>query len=108
MRKLLFLLCVLFASPSWAQSCVVPPTANFGTSPVSVGTTATLIAVSRCRNSITIFNAGSATVYFSNTNAVSTAVGMPLGAGAAVTLQTNSAVWGIAGTAQTVGVTETF
>jgi hypothetical protein len=57
---------------------------------------------------VTLYNAGSATVYF-GLSGVTTSTGMPLISGAAVTISTQSAVYGIAASGtQIIGVMETF
>jgi hypothetical protein len=87
---------------------------SLATSQASIGTTAGEIAAARTgaagtgRIAVTLVNFGSATVFFGNSG-VTTATGMPLPAGAAATLNTTAAIYGIAASGtQTIGITETF
>lgn len=113
MRKLLLLLALLSASvPALAQAggCVQAPTTNFAPTNVTVQSASpTLVAASRCRNAVTVVNGSAVTVYLYSTSADSSVLGGPLVAGASLTLQTTSAVWGLAASA-TAAVTawETF
>jgi hypothetical protein len=91
-----------------------PGSGGFATSQASIGATASPIATARTgvagtgRISVTLYNAGSATVYF-GPSGVTTATGMPLIAGAAVTISTQAAIYGIAASGtQILGVMETF
>jgi len=60
------------------------------------------------RIAATLYNAGSATVYF-GASGVTTTTGMPLPAGASATVNTQAAIYGIAASGtQTIGVMETF
>jgi hypothetical protein len=84
------------------------------TSQASIGTTAAQIVAARAgvsgsgRIAVTLFNAGSATVYF-GASGVAATTGMPLPAGASATINTQAAIYGIAASGtQTIGVMETF
>ena len=84
------------------------------TSQASIGTTAAQIVAARTgaagtgRIAATLYNFGSATVFFGSSGVTAT-TGMPLPAGAAVTLNTMAAIYGIAASGtQTIGITETF
>jgi hypothetical protein len=88
--------------------------AAFAMSQASIGTAATLIVAARTgaagtgRIAVTLYNAGSATVYF-GASGVTTSTGMPLPAGASATISTQAAIYGIAASGtQTIGVMETF
>lgn len=109
MLKKLLLAAVMALAPlsALAQSCVVPPTTNFGVQQVSVLSTPTQIVAMRCRNAVTITNTGSATVYVGGAT-VTTATGKSIVAGGSLTLQTTAAVYGIATATQTVDEVETF
>ena len=84
------------------------------TGQASIGTTAAQIVAARAgaagagRIAVTLYNAGSATVYF-GASGVATTTGMPLPAGASATIDTQAAIYGIAASGtQTIGVMETF
>jgi hypothetical protein len=84
------------------------------TAQASIGVTASQIVAARTggvgtgRIAVTLYNFGSATIYFGNTGVTAT-TGMPLPVGASVTLNTTAALYGIAASGtQTIGVTETF
>jgi len=86
----------------------------FAASQASIGSSAGLIVAARTgapgtgRIAVTIQNNGSATV-FVGAAGVTTAAGMPLAAGAAITINTTAAVYGIAASGtQTIGVLETY
>jgi hypothetical protein len=88
--------------------------AAFATSQASIGTAAAQIVAARAgvvgtgRIAATLYNAGSATVYF-GASGVTTTTGMPLPAGASATVNTQAAIYGIAASGtQTIGVMETF
>jgi hypothetical protein len=88
--------------------------AAFAASQASIGTAATQIVAARAgvagtgRIAATLYNAGSATVYF-GASGVTTTTGMPLPAGASATINTQAAIYGIAANGtQTIGVMETF
>ncbi len=87
---------------------------SIATSQAPIGTTAASIVAARTgaigagRIAATLYNAGSATVYIGGSD-VTTSTGMPLPAGASVTLDTTAAIYGIAASGtQTIGVTETY
>lgn len=84
---------------------------SFATSQVSVGASATPIVAARSgRGSVTIENTGTTVIYIGN-SAVTTGTGfyLPGVAGAAVTIPSSAALYGItAGGSQTVTVVETF
>ena len=88
--------------------------AAFATSHASIGTTAAQIVAARTgdlgtgRIAVTLYNYGSATVFI-GASGVTATTGLPLPAGAAFTINTMAAVFGVAvsGT-QTVGVLESF
>jgi hypothetical protein len=87
--------------------------AALATSQASIGTAAAQIVAARAggpgagRIAATIYNAGSATVYFGPSGVAST-TGMPLPAGASATVNTQAAIYGIAASGiQTLGVMET-
>jgi hypothetical protein len=118
MRVRLFALALLaFASPAAAQYLPVG-TDSGATNQVAVTTSATAIVSSRVgaprvgRVAITITNiTGSGQLCIGFTNAVTTGTGLclPAVAGAAVTLNTTAALWGIATVAtQTISYAETF
>jgi hypothetical protein len=86
----------------------------FATSHASIGTTAAQIVAARTgapgtgRIAVTLYNAGSATVFY-GASGVTATTGMPLPAGSAATLDTTAAIYGIAASGtQTLGVMETF
>ncbi|HEY8137634.1 MAG TPA: hypothetical protein VIF61_07320 [Methylocystis sp.] len=88
--------------------------AAFAASQASIGTAAAQIVAARGgvagtgRIAVTLYNAGSATVYF-GASGVTTTTGMPLPAGASATVNTQAAIYGIAASGtQTIGVMETF
>lgn len=88
--------------------------AAFAASQAPIGTSASQIVAARAgaagtgRIAVTLYNAGSATVYFGNSGVLTT-TGMPLPAGAAATISTTAAIYGIASTGtQTIGIMETF
>ena len=88
--------------------------AAFAASQASIGTAATQIVAARAgaagtgRIAVTLYNAGSATIYF-GASGVTTTTGMPLPAGASATINTQAAIYGIAANGtQTIGVMETF
>ena len=83
--------------------------AAFAVSRASIGTAAAQIAAARTgRIAATLYNAGSATVYFGASD-VTTAAGMPLPANASATIETQAAIYGIAASGtQAIGVMETF
>lgn len=109
MLKKLFLAALLMLPASaWADGCISPPTTNFSSLPITVTTGATLIAVKRCRNAITIINAGSTTLYLGNSSAVTTSNAGGLPPGATITLQTNSTVYGISTASDVISVFETY
>ena len=88
--------------------------AAFAASQASIGTAAAQIVAARTgaagtgRIAVTLYNAGSATVYF-GTSGVTTSTGMPLPAGATATITTQAAIYGIAASGtQTIGVMESF
>lgn len=92
-------------------------TTNFATAQVGVANTATLIAAARTgaagtgRAAITVTNTGNTAVYLGNTSAVTTSTGqlLPVGAGSSVTINTQSAVYGVAATgSETVTEFETY
>ena len=94
----------------------VPPVGSgaLATSHASIAATASQIVAARTgapgtgRIAVTLYNAGSATVYF-GPSGVTTSTGMPLPAGATVTISTQAAVYGIAASGtQTIGIMETF
>jgi len=87
---------------------------GFAASQASIGTAAAQIVAARAgvvgtgRIAATLYNAGSATVYF-GASGVTTTTGMPLPAGASATVNTQAAIYGIAASGtQTIGVMETF
>ena len=88
--------------------------AGFAASQASIGTAAAQIVAARAgvagtgRIAATLYNAGSATVYF-GASGVTTTTGMPLPAGASATINTQAAIYGIAASGtQTIGIMETF
>jgi hypothetical protein len=88
--------------------------AALATSQASIGTTTAQIVAARTgapgtgRIDATLYNAGSATVYF-GASGVTKTTGMPFPAGATVTISTQAAVYGIAASGtQTIGIMETF
>ena len=88
--------------------------AGLATNQISVATTSTLIVAARTgapgtgRVAVTILNSGAATVFY-GVSGLTTANGSILPAGAAVTLNTTAAVYGIVATGTvTVSYTETF
>ena len=88
--------------------------AAFAASQASIGTAATQIVAARAgaagtgRIAVTLYNAGSVTIYF-GPSGVTTTTGMPLPAGASATINTQAAIYGIAASGtQTIGVMETF
>jgi hypothetical protein len=88
--------------------------ASLATSQASIGATAASIVAARTgavgigRIAVTLYNNGSATVYV-GASGVTTSTGIPLAPGAALTLNTTAAVYGIAASGtQTIGVLETF
>jgi hypothetical protein len=81
----------------------------------SVGVAASAIVAPRAgaagtgRIALTLYNAGTATVYLGASAGVTPTNGMPLPAGASITLDTTAAIYGVAASgAQTIGVTETY
>jgi hypothetical protein len=87
---------------------------NFATAQANVGTAATLIVDMRAgpsgsgRVAVTIYNNGSATIYLGGAG-VTTSNGLPLVAGASITINAMAAVYGIAASgSQNVGTLETF
>ena len=87
---------------------------SIATSQASIGVAASQIVAARAgaagtgRIAATLYNFGSATVFF-GVSGVTGATGMPLPAGSAVTLNTTAAIFGIAASGtQIIGVTETF
>lgn len=87
-------------------------TGAFVAGPVTVGSTAVLLAAARPgRDKITLVNEGSTVVRIGPTSAVTTSgatEGGLLGANATLTLETEAAVYGIAASNQAVTVIETF
>jgi hypothetical protein len=88
--------------------------ASLATSQASIGATAAQIVAARTgapgtgRIAVTLVNFGSATVFY-GPSGVTTTTGMPLPAGAAMTINTQAALYGIAASGtQTIGVMETF
>ena len=88
--------------------------AAFAASQASIGTTSAQIVAARTgvsgtgRIAATLYNAGSATVYF-GASGVTATTGMPLPPGASATINTQAAIYGIAASGtQTIGVMETF
>ena len=84
------------------------------TSQASIGTAAAQIVAARAgaagtgRIAVTLYNFGSATVFYGAFGVTAT-TGMPLPAGAAATINTQAAIYGIAASGtQTIGVMETF
>jgi hypothetical protein len=87
---------------------------GLATSQASIGTSASQIVAARTgaagtgRIAATLYNFGSATVFY-GLSGVTATTGMPLPVGASVTLNTTAAIYGIAASGtQTLGVTETF
>ncbi len=87
---------------------------SLAASQASIGTSATSIVAARTgaagtgRIAATLYNSGSATVYV-GASGVTTSTGMPLPAGASITLNTTAAIYGVAASGtQTIGVTETY
>ena len=106
-------------SVSWSGQSVgvdnkpVGPAA-LATSQASISTSASLIVAARTgavgtgRVAVTLYNSGATTVYF-GPSGVTTATGAILPSGAAVTLDTTAAVYGVTSSGtDIVGVTETF
>ena len=94
----------------------VPPVGSgaLATSQAPIGATASQIVAARTgapgtgRIAVTLYNAGAATVYF-GPSGVTTSTGMPLRAGATVSISTQAAVYGIAASGtQTLGIMETY
>jgi hypothetical protein len=88
--------------------------ASLATSRASIGATAAQIVAARTgapgtgRIAVTLYNFGSATVFY-GASGVTATTGMPLPAGAVATLNTTAAIYGIAASGtQTLGVMETF
>jgi hypothetical protein len=88
--------------------------AAFAASQASIGTTSAQIVAARTgvsgtgRIAATLYNAGSATVYF-GASGVTATTGMPLPPGASATINTQAAIYGIAASGtQSIGVMETF
>lgn len=89
--------------------------ASLATSQATIGVVAALVVAARSgaqgvgRAAVTLYNTGAATVYYGPTAGVTTANGMPLPAGAAVTLNTMAAIYGISpGAGNVIGITETY
>jgi len=88
--------------------------ASLATSQASIGTTAAQIVAARNgapgtgRIAVTLYNFSSATVFY-GASGVTATTGFPLPAGAAATINTTAALYGIAASGtQTIGVMETF
>jgi len=84
------------------------------TSQASIGTASAQIVAARAgaagtgRIAATLYNFGSATVFY-GASGVTATTGMPLPAGAAATINTQAAIYGIAASGtQTIGIMETF
>lgn len=109
LKKLLFA-GALWLTPfaAYADGCISPPTTNLGSVPITVTTTATLIAAARCRNAITIVNNGTANVEIAGSNTVTTSGYGYIAPGATISLQTTSALWGISTGSEVLSVFETF
>ena len=89
--------------------------ASIAMAQASVAATASMIVAQRAgaagtgRVAVTLYNAGAATVYLGASTGVTTSNGMPLPAGASITLDTTAAIYGVAASGtQTLGVTETY
>jgi hypothetical protein len=108
------------ALPAFATTPAVAPanqavgSANVATAQASVGTSAALIVAARNggvgtgRVAVTIYNNGSTTVYLGGAG-VTASTGIPLVSGAAVSINTTAALYGVASAAgQMVGVLETY
>lgn len=81
---------------------------------VAITSTATLIVAARTgapgtgRVTALIYNSGGATVWLGSSSGVTSANGMPLLAGASISWDTTSAIYGIAASSGTVAYSETF
>jgi hypothetical protein len=83
-------------------------------SQAAIGTASAQIVAARAgaagtgRIAVTLYNFGSATVFYGNSGVTAT-TGMPLPAGASATINTQAAIYGIAASGtQTIGIMETF
>lgn len=110
MRRLLLAL-ALCAGFGGADAQQITDYQNFAPTVITCAATATLAAVNRARNAVTLSTpTGGATVYVGQTAAVTVANGFPIAAGAALTLQPyGGAIYCIVSTStQMLNVAETF
>lgn len=78
---------------------------SFTTSQIAVSTSAALaVAGAMGRDTVTLYNSGSATAYVGNSSGVTTATGFPIIAGAALTMEATSDIYAIGAAATTLAV----
>lgn len=78
---------------------------SFTTAQVAATTSAALaVAGAMGRDTVTLYNAGSATAYIGNSNAVTTANGFPIPAGGAITMEATADIYAIGAAATTLAV----
>jgi hypothetical protein len=78
---------------------------SFTTAQVAVTTSAALaVAGAPGRDTVTLYNAGGATAYVGNSNAVTTTTGFPIPAGAALVMEATSDIYAIGTGATTLAV----
>lgn len=78
---------------------------SFTTSQIAVSTSAAVaVAGAPGRDTVTLYNSGSATAYVGNSSAVTTANGFPIVAGAALTMEATSDIYAIGAASTTLAV----
>jgi hypothetical protein len=78
---------------------------SFTTTQVAVTTSAALaVAGAAGRDTVTLYNSGTATAYVGNSNAVTSATGFPIPAGAALVMEATADIWAIGAGATTLAV----
>jgi hypothetical protein len=78
---------------------------SFTTSQIAVGTSAALaVAGAPGRDTVTLYNTGSATVYIGNSAAVTSANGFPITVGSALVMEATSDIYAIGAAASTLAV----
>jgi hypothetical protein len=78
---------------------------SFGTSQVAVTTAATKVVPGASgRDTVLLYNTGTATAYVGSTANVTTLTGFPIIAGAALTMEATADIWAIGAAATTLAV----
>lgn len=78
---------------------------GFTTAPVAVGTSAALaVPGASGRDTVTLYNSGTATAYIGNSSGVTTSNGFPIPVGAALIMESTVDIWAIGAAATTLAV----